>query len=236
MVRLLALDAAAMFVLDGVGRIVRENDPDRSDGPRLAVLGCAQGNLALARHDVGAADALIRIAEAAAPWFDAETLPACADELIARLSPVEAVSASLIFGLPHHAPANDPRIVRGDTATGARLLADFERGGVPAHLVEAGFVSRADFWAPWCAILEDGEIAAMAFAARLGDAAAEIGVYTFPSWRGHGLAAMATAAWSGMPALRDRQLFYSTLTTNAASRRVAARLGLPHIGMGLRIT
>jgi predicted GNAT family acetyltransferase len=82
----------------------------------------------------------------------------------------------------------------------------------------------------------EGEIAAMAFAARLSDAGAEIGVYTFPAYRGQGCAAAATAAWSSLAALSGRELFYSTLTSNRSSQRVAERLGLEQIGVGLRVT
>ena len=50
----------------------------------------------------------------------------------------------------------------------------------------------------------------MAFAARLGVSGAELGVYTFPKYRGRGLAAAVTAAWSSMPSLNQHALFYST--------------------------
>lgn len=234
----LARDAAASFVLTDAGRILRENDPDQSDGPRLAMLGCPAGNLAFVRHDVAddVAALLVRAVAAAPPWLAADTLPACADALTEQLTPVQSVEASLTFALPHAPPTHDARIVRSGTAEGEALLDGLAREGMPAHLVEAGFVSLGDFWAPWCVLLEDGEIAAMAFAARLGAAAAEIGVYTFPRWRGRGFAAAVTAAWSGQHDLSDRELFYSCLASNRSSRRVAARLGLTHIGMGLRIT
>jgi hypothetical protein len=234
----LARDAAASFVLTDAGRILRENDPDRSDGPRLAMLGCRDGNLAFVRHDVpdGIASALVREAEQAPPWFEADTLPACADALIGQLAPVTSAEPSLIFALPRAPAAAEARIVCSGTTAGEALLARLARDGLPAHLVEAGFVGLGDFWEPWCVRLEDGEIAAVAFAARLGAAAAEIGVYTFPRWRGRGFAAGVTAAWSGLPELGDRELFYSCLASNGSSRRVAARLRLEHIAMGLRIT
>lgn len=223
-----------MFVLSETGRIVLENDPDRSTGPRFAMLGCAEGNLAFARHDTADGDALVRLAEAAPAWFG-EAPPACAGELTRRLGPVVSMTVSLVFDLPHHDADDDPRIVRSDTPAGERLLRDLARQGAPAHLAAAGFLGAGDFWPPWCAVIEDGEIAALAFAARLGAAAAEIGVYTFPRWRSRGLAAAVTAAWSAMDELRERQLFYTAAAANTSSRRVAARLGLEHIGMGLRI-
>lgn len=231
----LARGAAASFVLTDAGRILRENDPDHSAGPRLAMLGCASGNLAFVRHDVPEPDVVVHAATHAPPWFRPDTLPACLDALTARLAPVTSVEPSLVFALPPALRAADARIVCSGTAEGDALLAALARDGMPEHLVEAGFVGPGDFWAPWCALKDGGEIAAMAFAARLGAAAAEVGVYTFPGWRGRGFAAAVTTAWSGLPELRDRELFYSCLATNVSSRRVAARLRLEHIGMGLRI-
>ena len=238
MLERLARDAAASFVLTDTGRILRENDPDRSAGPRLAMLGCANGNLAFVRHDVpdGVAAPLLEEVSKNAPWFETDTLPTCAKALAEWLAPVTSVEPSLVFALPHAAPAADARIVRSGTGEGDALLAGLARDGMPAHLVEAGFIGLGDFWAPWCVLLDGGEIAAMAFAARLGEAAAEVGVYTFPNWRACGFAAAVTAAWAGLPELEDLELFYSCLASNRSSRRVAARLKLQHIGMRLRIT
>ena len=115
------------------------------------------------------------------------------------------------------------------------MLADFTARGMPSSLTEAGFVDVSHFWPPWCTAIVGDEIAAMAFAARLGDQAAEIGVYTFPGFRGQGLAAAVTADWSALPSLKDRTLFYSTQTTNLSSQRVTARLGLRQIGISLRL-
>jgi hypothetical protein len=177
----LARDAAASFVLTDAGRILRENDPDRSSGPRLAMLGCADGNLAFVRHDVPeeVAAAVVREVAQAPPWFEADTLPACAEALAQQLAPVTSVEPSLVFALPRDTSAADERIVRSGTVEGEALLAGLARDGMPAHLVEAGFVGLGDFWAPWCVRLDDGEIAAIAFVSRLGAAAAEVGVYTF---------------------------------------------------------
>lgn len=236
----LAIAAAATFSLDDDGRILRENDPDRSPGPRLFAAGGPDGSLALLRRDVPDDTArAVRERVAAGPgWVDVYEpppwLPAIAERL-GRDAPVTSTEFSLVYILPPSEPASSVRIVRSDGEAGARLLARLRREGLPPHLVAAGFASLDDFWAPWCVAEEAGEIAAIAFAARLGAGGAEVGVYTFPGFRGRGLAAAVTAAWSGLPELADRTLFYSTLTTNRSSRRVAARLGLPWIGAGLRI-
>jgi RimJ/RimL family protein N-acetyltransferase len=74
--------------------------------------------------------------------------------------------------------------------------------------------------------------AATRFVARLSAEGAELGVATPPRFRGRGYAQATTAAWAAFPTLSSRDLFYSTELTNLASRRVAARLGLPLVGAG----
>lgn len=198
--------------------------------------GCEAGNLVHVRHDVPdeVAAVLLGLATREPAWTDPARRPACLDALTERLS-AAAVEPSLIYNLPHGLAGPDARVVSSGSPGGGELLQRLTRDGLPPHLVEAGFVALADFWAPWCAVMDDGEIAALCFAARLTDRGAAAGVYTFPAWRGRGLAGVATAAWSRHPDLSGHELGYSTLMTNAASQRVAARLGLPRIGLGLRI-
>lgn len=239
--RLLALDAAATFALSEAGRILGENDPDGSPGPRLFLAGCSGGNLVRLRHDVDAATAArIRVLVAdQPPWREPDVLPACLPrlaELLARDGPAQPLEPAVIHALPRGLAGSAPvRIVRSDTPDGDRLLARLARDGMPPALTAAGFVGIGDFWAPWSVALEDGEIAAMAFAARLGRQGASIGVYTFPGYRGRGLAAAVTADWANLPGLAGRALFYSALRANASSLRVVERLGLPRIGVSVRI-
>ena len=135
-------------------------------------------------------------------------------------------------GLAHDASV---RIVRSETAQGDKLIAALAREMPPA-LADAGFATADHFWAPWCVALEGDQVAATAFAARLGAHGAEIGVYTFPGFRGRGLAAAVTSAWSAHPALAGRALFYSRAADNLSSGRVTQRLGLRRIGASLRVT
>ena len=236
--QLLQIDAASTFVLTPEGRIACENEPGAPPGPRLFVAGCRGGHVVLARRDVDPAIAARAQAlmEAAPPWFEAEMPLPCLDELMALLAPVQAISRSIIYCLPHSVAfeARADFVCSGTPASDA-LLARLAEAGMPPHLVAAGFVGLEDFWAPWCVALQDGQIAAMAFAARLGEAGAEIGVYTFRPYRGHGLAAAVTARWAALPALAGRALFYSTLVDNHSSQRVAARLGLQRLGAKVRI-
>ena len=260
---LLALDVATLFVLNSSGRILHDNAPDRSPGPRFYVGGCASANLVRIRHDVGAdtAQALERLAAAEPPCRHPDSRPIHLDDyvrLLAAEAPVEnarsgltwtfasappAASAPSFLGMPSLARA--PRsggeanamvcMVASGTPEGDRLLARLADEGMPNSLVALGFTSLNDFWPPWCAALQHDEIASIAFAARLSPDAAETGVVTVPAFRGQGLAAAATAAWAAHPALHGRALFYSTSTTNVSSQRVAARLNLRFLGASLSI-
>ena len=234
--------AATTFVLDAGGRIVRENDPDASPGPRVCFAGCAEGNLALVRHDAPRETSrdVLELLDAEPPWVSPEARPAGLAEVIYRLlqdAPVRSVEALLTYALPKHAaPADGLAFICSGTDQGDALLARLARDGMPSHMVEAGFLGLEDFWPPWCVAVEDQAIAAIAFAARLGEQGASAGVYTFPGYRGRGLAAAVTAQWSSLPDLEDRELFYTTAVTNTSSQRVAQRLGLQRFGLELRIT
>jgi hypothetical protein len=238
--RLLEVDIDTMFVMSATGRIERENDPDSSSGPRVFFSGCPFGNLARVRYDLDD-DVTMRILKVAAeepPWRDPDVIPACAEKIIALLSDGQPadVSTALIYQLPNGLRYEHPgAIVRADSDEGRQMLARLADRGMPDYMQTAGFKGAGDFWEPWCVALDGNEIAAMAFAARLGVSGAELGVYTFPNYRGRGLAAAVTAAWSSMPALNQHALFYSTHTSNRSSRHVTARLGLRLIGTSVRI-
>jgi GNAT superfamily N-acetyltransferase len=238
---LLAVDLDASFVMSTSGRIARVNSPDGEPAPRAVLAGCGSGNLVRVRHDVGEPTArdIIALVGSEPPWSDPASPPGCLAALVSLLSreaPVEKVTRGIIYRLPRglQRPA-EIQIVSGEEAEGRRWLERLAREGTPQVLQDAGFKSVGDFWAPWCVALEGGEIAATAFAARLGRVGAEVGVYTFPGYRGRGFAAAVTTHWSSLAELADRRLFYSTQTTNLSSQRVAERLGLARLGASLSI-
>jgi hypothetical protein len=229
-----------MFVMSATGRIERENDPDRSSGPRVFFVGGPFGNLTRIRYDVDD-DVAMRILEVAAaepPWRDPDAMPACAEKIVELLSGSQppTISTALIYQLPNGLRYEHPAaIVRGDSDEGRQMLARLANRGMPDYMQTAGFKGVGDFWEPWCVALDGTEIAAMAFAARFGVSGAELGVYTFPKYRGRGLAAAVTAAWSSMPSLNQYALFYCTHKSNRSSQRVTARLGLRLVGTSVRI-
>ena len=240
--RLLKVDTATTFVINASGRIERENDPDCSPGPRFFFAGCPAGNIARVRHDVEDQTALriLAIAAQEPPWRDPDVLPQCLGKVIdvfSRDQPVVTIAPGVIYRLPNGLQyEHGARIVRGDTADGEQMLARLAERGLPQSMLDAGFKGVADFWEPWCVALEGDEIASIAFAARIGDIGAGIGVYTFPGFRGRGFAAAVTASWSSMRRLNGRALFYSTAKSNRSSQCVASRLGLRPIGASVRVS
>lgn len=238
---LLALDLDVSFVMSASGRIARVNSPDGEPGPRAVLAGCRSGNLVRLRHDVDEATAreIAGRVNDGPPWFDPSAPPRCLPDLVRLLSrqaPVSTINRGIIYILPNGLRyAAEVSIVSGEEPSGRRWLERLARDGAPRALLDAGFKGVDDFWTPWCVALDGGEIAATAFAARLGALGAEVGVYTFQGFRGRGLAAAVTARWSSLAGLAGRRLFYSTETTNHSSQRVAARLGLARLGASLAV-
>lgn len=218
------------------GRISGENDPDATSGPMLWLAGCVGGNR-YGLHERLAAPVAADLAELLAdepPVLAEDATPRHLERY--RQLTGGAVSFVLNFGLPHDLDPGGVEFVSSHTEAGRELLARFAAGDIPPELFAMGFRTAADLWAPWCAVLHDGQPAALAFAARLCDVGAEVGLVTAPSLRGRGYGRAATAAWSGLPELSGRALFYGTDRTNAASRGVAASLGLRRIGTSLRFS
>jgi hypothetical protein len=219
------------FVLAPNGRMLHANDPDRSAAPLFAAGTRADGTIALFRDDVDDATANAII-------DDLDDLAAQADAIRARLglsAPVGRHNFERIHRLPRATRFDGPSVIAQGTPQGDVLWAQLERDGLPPGIVAQGFTDLSHLWAPWCVVMDDDEIASIAFAARLSDEAAEIGVATIPACRGRGYAAAVTAAWSALPLLADRELFYSTHLDNRSSLRVIERLALPFLGIGFTL-
>jgi hypothetical protein len=236
----LNLDYCTLFRLRHDGRIEGENDPDSSPGPRFWFAGCADGNVFGVRADLP--DDLAAELESLAATEPPFIHPAKPKHLERYLSLLDGGrpathNLGLVYELPHaHPYPSDARLISSDSKEGQDLMQSWAADGVPEGLFELGFREVTDFWTPWCAAVIDGEVASIAFAARLADAGAELGLVTIKAFRGRGLAATATAGWSRLATLRSRTLFYSTDQANISSQRVAGRLGLRIRGASLRIS
>ncbi len=230
-----------LFRLRPDGRIERENDPDYSPGPRFWLAGCSERTLFGLRDDLpddlvaeieGLAASEPPLTHTAPPKYLARYL-----SLLGKDGPA-AHNLGLTYELPNAHPYPCPsnaRLINSDSQEGRDLVHSWASAGVPENLVELGFHQATDFWTPWCGVIVDDEVASLAFAARLADTGAELGLVTGKAFRGQGFAATATAGLSQLPSLRSRMLFYSTDQGNISSQRVAERLGLRLRGASLRI-
>jgi hypothetical protein len=241
-IELLAIQFQSAFVLERSGRILTTNDPDRSPAPRFALAGCASGNIYGVRADVadGIAAQLMDLAASEPPFFDRLGTPRHLDryiELLTRTAPFSQPHLEMTHVLPNDiAYQHDVRLICSEGSEGQELRATLATKGMPTGLAKMGFTDVSEFWDPWCVAMHDAELASVAFAARLSEMGASLGLATSPELRGRGYAAAATAGWARMPTLRSRALFYSTSQTNISSQRVIARLGLRFLGASLGLS
>lgn len=238
---LLSIEYQTLFVTTRSGRIERENDPDQSPGPRLWLAGCASGNVAGVRADVAdeIAAGIMALFATEPPLLTRDGCPRHLDRYINLLSQkgtVPKLTLGVIYKLPCRLEyGHSVVLVNSDSVEGERLHASISKDGMPTGLRDLGFDNVSEFWTPWCVALHEGEVASVAFAARLSEIGAELGIATVRGLRGRGYAAAATAGWSRLQSLQSRALFYSTERTNLSSQRVAERLALRQIGSSLRL-
>jgi hypothetical protein len=219
---LLSIQYRTLFLTTRSGRIERENDPDHSSGPRLWLAGCASGNVGGVRCDV-ADDIVVEIAALLAsepPFVTRNSLPIHLDsyiELLSRGATAPTSNLGLIYQLPNGLQyESGATLITSDSDEGQRLQTSLSNHGMPDQLIKLGFRSVSDLWLPWCMALEESRLVSVAFAPRLSQAGACLGVVTVPAFRGKGYAAAATAEWSRIPSLGSRALFYSTDQSNAS--------------------
>jgi len=238
-VNLLAVQFRTGFLFDSAGRMQATNDPVHSAAPYFTLFGCASGNLAGVRADVSddVAAQLMALAATEPPYVDPKGAPRHFDryrELLAYAGYISKARLGITYILPSNiAYEHDVRLVDSASDEGQHLRNRLASAGMPGALKQMGFVDVAEFWEPWCVALHDGEIAAVAFAARLSELGAGLGLATVPTLRGRGYAAAATCGWTRMATLSSRALFYGTDQANTSSQRVIARLGLRFLGSSL---
>ncbi|RMC31353.1 GNAT family N-acetyltransferase [Paracoccus alkanivorans] len=224
-----------LFVLDN-GRIRRENDPDRSAGPRFWLAGCRSGNIVSIGAEVNddVAAEVASIAKLEVPFGDVGGRLRYHERYNALLCPA-TVEYGLVYRLPHSLPlASSAVLIESESERGKGLYEDLAVNGMPQGMIDLGFRRASDLWPPWCAVMVNDEVASIAFAARISEVGAELGLATAKAYRGRGLALAAVAAWSSLAPLQKRHLFYSTDRSNTSSRKVASKLGLPFVGNSVR--
>lgn len=229
------------FVLNTRGRSLHETAPDRSPGPRFRIEGCATGNVVVVRDDVDddVANDLTRLAAEEPPLCDAEATPVHLGaylNLLGSESDQPQYSLGLNWVFPQNvAHQSVEPLIRSGTPEGERLLERLPESMHPS-LVDIGFRTPEDVWAPWAVAVDDDCVVCIAETVRGGRSGAAVGVDTAVGYRGRGLGAATTAAWSHHNDLSRLTLFYGTSRSNLSSRRLVERLNLTFLGSSLSVS
>lgn len=125
-----------------------------------------------------------------------------------------------------------PDPLRLHSADQSGWLGDHQPADWPRHEWQELLAGRRG---PCAAVTDSAGIVALCHSARLSPLGAEAGVRTEPDRRGQGLAAVVVARWAAQLRNRRIPLFYSASDGNAASLRVADKMGLTPIGRLWRI-
>ncbi len=222
---LMAIRANVLYTYGACGRMLQTNEPReqaRSTAPRLFLGSTAAGRVV--RFGASVSDGLVRQLAHAIDRLPAGELRPQKDALdelrgaLQRDAPVTSEAGGPAYRFPESlaTPGAAVRLTDGNN--------ELIRETFPWLSAELGD------WQPCFAVVRDGAAVSVCFSARMGDLAAEAGVSTLPEFRGHGYAAIVSAAWALAIRESGRMPLYSTAWENTASQRVAARLGLIRFG------
>jgi hypothetical protein len=221
---LLEIHARTLHTHDAAGRMLAVNDGGRKPAARFFLGWTPGGMIWQVRSDLPP-DLVARLGALVAANPPGEPLdrpPACLAAVCAALAEHAPVDDTDEGGPAYYFPEviAEPAGAVAVTATNADVL----RCWLPAWLPDVATQL------PVMAVLVDGAAVAICACARLPAEASEAGVETHAAFRGRGYAGVATAAWAR--AMRERGIIplYSTGFRNAASQRVAAKLGLVQYG------
>jgi hypothetical protein len=212
--RLISLHHESLYARDGAGCIVAIRDGSGDPPPRFALTRSAAGNTWLVAADVGedVADRLASLAAAEPPGDEAWPEHDRSYRAIVGAAATEVV-AGPAYVLPERLPDPAPAVEL------VREHLDALRVHFPVTAAE--FEERR----PVVGIIEGDVVAARCCSARALSEGTEAGVDTAPAHRRRGHAVATTAGWARAVRRLGRIPLYSTTWDNAASQRVAARLG-----------
>jgi len=216
---LLRLQVQALFRHDAAGRITSTNEPEPAEAPRLFVGWSSGANLWRIRADVPAdvVAQVDRLLERGPPLVDVGAVATVQLELVALLA-ATAPMTSVFAGPSWYVPAGIP------TPRRARALTVDD---VPALHPNFPYLSQhLERLSPCVGAIEDGVVIAVCSSVRITASACEAGLHTIEAARGRGHGPDAVAVWAAAVHATGRIPLYSTSWENAASRRVAAKLGL----------
>jgi hypothetical protein len=228
---LLDLEAGALFTCDLNRRLLKVNEPwdGTAAAPRFFLGRTVDGNLLCrCRYDLSGAlvDALEALARDEVPAVEIDETPRHAEEYL-RLLPGGRVSQGPGFLVPPLRPSAFSAAGPGNftlTALTRENIGDFSLPGFEWLRDEIDLVQ------PCAALVLRGRVVSQCRSVRISPRAHEAGLETLPDFRGRSCALPVTAAWAAAVRERGALPLYSTSRENAASRRVAGKLGLYFFG------
>ncbi|XSG77257.1 GNAT family N-acetyltransferase [Herpetosiphon llansteffanensis] len=224
--QLLQIHADTLFISDAAGRLRFNADPgypehELESAPRFWLGRTDQGVLWRLRADLPADlhASLEAIAQTIPLRADPMVLPpqiAAIQAVLAVHAPIYELATGPCYWMPQSLPV--PAITLVITPANADALA--------AHFPWKQSQRALHAAGPLVATIVDQQAVAVCYCARLNAVAAEAGVETTESARGHGYAQAAVAGWAA--AIRGLGILpmYSTSWDNYASQGIARRLGM----------
>ena len=217
MADLVEIHCETLYVLDGRGDMVSDNNPFPPERRGCCRLHLGWNDRALTyrfRRDVPR-----RTRDRFVAWLERHS-PVGRERPsgLGELGGLFGVAADRIAAGPAYYAATDPPPVAGVTAV----------GGENAHCLPAGYLQEdeIDRVQPCYAVVAGGRALSVCVTVRRSGRGIEAGVDTEPDCRGRGYAGRVTAAWIAAARAEGLIPFYSTESDNLASRRVAEKLGL----------
>jgi RimJ/RimL family protein N-acetyltransferase len=226
---LLRMQADALFVHDGSGKLLRINEPEPGDpAPRFFLGRSAAGNLWRTRADLpddlaGALDRLAADEPVASDFPEAPRHAAEYRELLEQHAPITMTEGGPAYWLSASDTAHEAVTITAENVT---LL--------ETHF--AWLVTTLADYAPVAVAVVNGIAVAVCFCSRITAQVCEAGVYTEANSRGHGYATEAVRGWSAGVRAEGMLPLYSTSWTNYASQAIARKLGAVQYGADFSIT
>lgn len=215
---LMRLHLLALYRHDARGRIACSNEWRPAPAPRFHLGRTSEGYLVRFRSDLSDAP----VDELAALGDDESGILRALDSQ----APIERIWRGPAYALLASVRVNASANALPIDAANAHLL----RGGFDAWLDDVPHRQ------PFLAVIEGGRAVSLCASVRILSSAHEAGVETLPAFRGRGHALNAVAAWAEAVRRAGALPLYSTSSANAASQRVAAKLGATQFGVDFHVS
>ena len=228
---LMKIQVEALFTQDESRHLQRINEPsgDGKPAPRFFFGYTKEGSICRFRHDLpdNVVAQLKEVAAAEPIPVNSQKIPRNRrqfENILRRHAPIERIWIGPAYRFPQHItpPTN---VIQLSFKNAGLLKGDF-----------AEMVPELNSWQPYLAITEDSRAVSICRSVRLSSHAHEAGVDTLIGYRQRGYATSVVAAWALAVRALNRIPLYSTSWNNAASQRVAQRLGLVQYGVDYHVT